>query len=194
MSLLPPPPLQAWPSMPVVWQRWFVELFRRAGTQTAGGLDELEAVVTSIPERQSQSAVEARVDSLEGQIAGLTPTNLADAAARLSDLEGQLAALTVPNVSEILKRLDALEPPWLSGSTTWDPPSLLSGAYTTQTVTVTGAVLGDPVVVSFSQALPGGVSLTGSVTAGDTVTALLLNLSAGTVDLSSGTLRADVPT
>ncbi len=80
----------------------------------------------------------------------------------------------------------------LSGSATYDPPSLVDGAGATTTVTVTGAALGDYVEgVSFSNDLQ-GITVTAWVSAADTVSVRFQNESGGTLDLSSGTLRARV--
>ena len=80
----------------------------------------------------------------------------------------------------------------LSGTVTWDPPSISNNTSTSTTVTVTGAHIGDTVTVGFSQAVPANALLVGAVTAADTVTVTLYNNAAGTIDLNSGTLRADV--
>lgn len=80
----------------------------------------------------------------------------------------------------------------LSATATWDPASLAAGQYDSTTVTVTGAAVGDTVNVGFSNAVPAGCLLFGAVTASGTVTVTLLNVTTGTVDLASGTLRADV--
>jgi hypothetical protein len=79
----------------------------------------------------------------------------------------------------------------LTGTATWDPASMAAGAQTTTTMTVTGAAVGDPVAVGFSQDLQ-GMQLTGYVSAANTVTVVLQNGTAGAIDLVSGTLRADV--
>ena len=76
--------------------------------------------------------------------------------------------------------------------TTWDPASINSGAIATTTVTVTGARVGDTCAVGFSSITAGGWIISGSVTANDTVTVTLLNMTCSAVDLGSGTLRADV--
>lgn len=83
------------------------------------------------------------------------------------------------------------EPRYLSGSGTWDPASVANGASTTTTVSVTGAVMGDHVTVSFSLDLL-GCSLSGFVSAANTVTVVLSNLSGGAVNLASGTVSAKV--
>jgi hypothetical protein len=80
----------------------------------------------------------------------------------------------------------------LSGSATYDPPNLIDGAGDTTTVTVTGAALGDLVeCVSFSLNLQ-GITVTGYVSAADTVSVRFQNESGGTLDLGSGTLLARV--
>lgn len=78
---------------------------------------------------------------------------------------------------------------YVSGSKTWDPASVASGAQTTTTVTVTGAAVGDLVAAGFSLDLQ-GMQLTGYVSAGNTVTVVLRNGTAVPLDLGSGTLRA----
>lgn len=79
----------------------------------------------------------------------------------------------------------------LTGSATYDPPSLVDGAGTTATVTVTGAALGDFAQASFSLDLQ-GITVTAWVSAANTVSVRLQNESGGTLDLASGTLRARV--
>lgn len=75
------------------------------------------------------------------------------------------------------------------GSTSWDPASVASGASVSTTVTVTGAAIGDMVLPTLSVAVPAGVILTANVTAADTATVTLSNLSGGAVDLANSTLR-----
>lgn len=79
----------------------------------------------------------------------------------------------------------------LNGSATYDPPSLTDGSETSITVTVTGAVLGDFALASFSLSTQ-GIKLAAEVTAADTVTVNLNNKTGGTLDLASGTLRVRV--
>lgn len=76
----------------------------------------------------------------------------------------------------------------LTGTATYDPPSLATLIGATTTVTVTGAVLGQGVIISFSLDLQ-GIQLTGYVSAANTVTARFFNSTAGTLDLASGTLK-----
>lgn len=77
------------------------------------------------------------------------------------------------------------------GKVTWDPGSLVAGAQESKDVTVTGAELGDFSLCSFSVDVV-DLILNAQVTAADTVTCVLANETAGTVDLASGTLRAMV--
>ncbi len=95
----------------------------------------------------------------------------------------------------ILADLTALRAPLaglISGSATYDPASLADGAGATTTVTVTGAALGDYVVgVSFGLDLQ-GITLTGYVSAANTVAVRFQNESGGVLDLASSTLRAVV--
>jgi len=80
---------------------------------------------------------------------------------------------------------------YLTGSKTYDPPSIASGAIAQTTVTVSGAKLTDKATASFSLDI-GGLVMVAAVTATDTVTVTLLNLSGSPVDLSSGTLSCAV--
>ena len=80
----------------------------------------------------------------------------------------------------------------LRAGTTWDPGSLTNGSKETKAVSVTGAAVGDECAVSLSTVTNAGWTLTGVVTAANTVTATLVNNTGGTVDLGSGALRATV--
>lgn len=77
------------------------------------------------------------------------------------------------------------------GAATYDAASLGDGAGETTTVTVVGASVGDFAVCSFSLD-NADVLINASVSAANTVSVRVQNESAGTVDLSSGTLRAIV--
>jgi len=79
----------------------------------------------------------------------------------------------------------------LNGSDTWDPASIADGDEEAKEITVTGAALGDFVLVSFSVDVA-DLSLTADVTAADTVTAVLANNTGGAVDLASGTIYVRV--
>lgn len=103
------------------------------------------------------------------------------------------------NASGVARRYKMVNGTWkamalvnvLSGSATYDPPSLADGAGTTTTVTVTGAALGDIVQASFSLDLQ-GITLTAYVSAANTVSVRFQNESGGTLDLASGTIQVRV--
>lgn len=76
----------------------------------------------------------------------------------------------------------------LRATTTYDPPNLAAGARdAVQTLTVTGAALGDQADASFSLDLQ-GLSLRAWVSAANTVSFIFTNPTAGAVDLASGTV------
>lgn len=79
----------------------------------------------------------------------------------------------------------------LNGSATYDPPSLIDGSEASTTVSVVGAALGDFALASFSLSTA-GIKLSAEVTATDTVMVNFSNHTGGTLDLSSGTLKARV--
>jgi Periplasmic copper-binding protein (NosD) len=81
----------------------------------------------------------------------------------------------------------------LQGTVVWDPPSIAVGASTTTTLTVTGATVGNSnhVLVGAPVSLQ-GLTATGFVSATDTVTIVLANLTAAAVNLASGTWKVRV--
>lgn len=80
----------------------------------------------------------------------------------------------------------------LSASATYNPPSLAAGVRDTeQSITVTGAALGDIAQASFSLDLQ-GCRLESYVSGTDTVKYQFFNATAGTIDLGSGTVRVQV--
>lgn len=80
----------------------------------------------------------------------------------------------------------------LSGTATFNPPSLANGATTSVNVSVPGAAPGDTVVANFDQFTDANWAITGFVRAGGSVRVIIQNLTGGTVDLPEGTVRADV--
>ena len=75
-----------------------------------------------------------------------------------------------------------------AGSDTWNPDSMADGTVQTKSITVTGAALGDFVLVSAPCDLE-AVTATAYVQATNTIYILLNNESGSTVDLDSGTWR-----
>jgi len=81
---------------------------------------------------------------------------------------------------------------WLENSVTNDPANLAAAAVDTiQTLTVTGAAVGDYCVASFSLDLQ-GVTLLAWVSAANTTKFQFQNKTAGAVNLASGTVRVRV--
>lgn len=80
----------------------------------------------------------------------------------------------------------------LTGSTTWDPTSLATNAETSTTMTITGAAVGDRPICGHTQVTADLLQLTAIVSATNTVRVVLENISAGTIDVSSGTLTCEV--
>lgn len=79
----------------------------------------------------------------------------------------------------------------LSGSATWNASSIADGDEEVKEVTVTGAALGDFVLVSASIDVA-DLALVAQVTAADTVTCQLLNNTGGAIDLASMTVAVKV--
>jgi hypothetical protein len=85
----------------------------------------------------------------------------------------------------------ALDPPRaMTGTAAWTPGAIGANAGATQSVTVTGAALGDVVAVGYNQNLQDGLVLTGEVSAANTVTAQIRNVTAGSLTPTAGTVRA----
>lgn len=102
------------------------------------------------------------------------------------DLKKALADI-VADIAAVRSPLAGL----LVGSATYDTASLIDAAGATTTVTVTGAALGDFVMVSLGVDLA-GITVTGYVSAADTVSVRIQNESGGTLDLASTTITAVV--
>lgn len=104
-----------------------------------------------------------------------------------------LVALVVAGVATLspAPAVHAAEPAPYYCSKTYDPSSLTTLTQTSTTITCPGVSLGDFVDVSngVSNAL---VTVTAYVSAANTVTILVFNGSAGTIDLASATYRVRV--
>jgi hypothetical protein len=79
-----------------------------------------------------------------------------------------------------------------NGNVTYNFGSIANGEQSSTTLTVTGAILGDFVTHISSSIALSGLRLWGEVTATDTVTIYLSNMSGNPVDLSSGTFYVGV--
>jgi hypothetical protein len=76
--------------------------------------------------------------------------------------------------------------------TAYNPPSIPNGATASQTLTITGAALGDTVSIASTHMLPNGMFFVANVTAANTVTIQLANLSGATQDVGAGDVKVDV--
>lgn len=92
-------------------------------------------------------------------------------------------------IASVLNNVDKI------ATVAYDPPSLAAagtaGDSVTTTVTLTGAVLGDNVSVSFSQ-YNAAIEISCQVSAANTVTVKFKNTSASAVDIPSGTIKAKI--
>jgi hypothetical protein len=79
----------------------------------------------------------------------------------------------------------------LNGSAVLDPASLVDGAGENLSITVTGAVVGDFVLVAPGVDLQ-GIIMSASVISADTVEVRIQNETTGTIDLASSTWKAKV--
>lgn len=76
----------------------------------------------------------------------------------------------------------------LAFTETWDPSSIAAGGYETENVVVSGAAVGDYVMVSLTTMSTNAMMISGHVSATDTVTVVLFNPTAGAIDVDEGTL------
>jgi len=128
----------------------------------------------------------------------IAETTVLDVWARIVTAEGTGAILNLGYGGDVDKwgqelamDVTGVVPTIYTASDTWDAASLPDGDEEAKEVTVNGAQLGDMCVAYYSIDLA-DVALTASVTAADTVTALLLNNTGGTLDLGTATLTVMV--
>lgn len=141
-------------------------LVRRANLLTFDSLADGDIPATIARDTEVSTAISAAITALQGESDPFP--------VYLNQTEGDARYVQLGNI--------------LNASKTWDPPSLATGAQTTTTLTITGAAIGDFVLVSFSLSTA-GLILRADITATDTATIVLLNMTGGTVDLASGTLK-----
>jgi len=80
----------------------------------------------------------------------------------------------------------------LTATAVLDYASIAAQTCGEKTVTVTGAAVGDSVKIGPPAALEAGLSVTGIVTAANTVTIRLCNVTSGAIDPASATYRVTV--
>lgn len=116
---------------------------------------------------------------------------------RLTDWRGAVE-WAIEQIKQTLGYLDVLrrgiESSFIrSEGTTWTPGLIANGAVAQTTVTVNGAALRMTAVAAYSVALPAGCFISAHVSAADTVTVTIGNLSgAGATPTAASTLRVDV--
>jgi hypothetical protein len=79
----------------------------------------------------------------------------------------------------------------LTGTNTWDIGNTANGGVVSRTITVTGAVAGDPCIAGLTT-LPVNWEINCQTSGTDTVTAIAINRTGGNSDPASGTVRATV--
>jgi hypothetical protein len=79
-----------------------------------------------------------------------------------------------------------------SASKTWDPANMVNGATETTTITISGAVVGDPVEASHDQLGANDILISAHVQSANTVLVILMNKTGLAQNLPSGTLQATV--
>jgi hypothetical protein len=76
----------------------------------------------------------------------------------------------------------------VSWSETWNPSSIAAAGYESEDITVSGAAVGDFVMVSLSTMVTNDMMISGHVSAADTVKVILFNPTTGAINLDEGTL------
>lgn len=118
-------------------------------------------------------------------------------AARIYELGAQASGAVIASVDPTTEKAksstltELLTSVALTGSATWDAGEIADGDEEAKEITVTGAALGDFVLVSHGVDVA-DLAITAQVTAASTVTATLLNNTGGPLDLTSTTVRAVV--
>lgn len=105
-------------------------------------------------------------------------------------LKEELGCVSDAQIERVLRNILANQVV-LTGSDSWDVGSILDGDEAVKEITVTGAALGDFVLVSSSLDVA-DLALTGAVTAANTVTVQLLNNTGGALDILTPTIYVRV--
>lgn len=153
----------------------------RSGAATTYGIDATNTA-------DSYSSIEASNNTIFSVYNGIKITNPTIATIIGNELLSVTTkyAITATNVRE-----DSNFTEVYVATTTWDPGNLVDGAGETKSLTVTGAALGDFVLVSAPYDLQ-DITCTAYVQATDTVEIRLQNESGVAIDLGSGTWKVKV--
>lgn len=81
---------------------------------------------------------------------------------------------------------------FLSASASWTPGSIASGTVASTTISVPGAVVGQPAAVGFSVDLAAGAFMLAQVSAANTVRVIFLNLTGSPYTPGAGVVTAFV--
>lgn len=163
-----------------------------AATDNTGDTDGSTAVITGMTDT-SDFNVGEWVTVSAGFPSATTPYQIRAKTATTMTLSTSSDAaqsnVTVATVDPVFTELGQTK---LSGSVVWNPGNLADGAgETSAAITVTGAALGDFVLVSAPYDLQDCI-VTGYVQAANTVEIRLQNESTGAIDFASGTWRVQV--
>lgn len=175
------------------------------GETVTGGTSGATAVVkdfritTELMIERTRSGTFSGGETITGSISGVSTTYTSTAyTVAMRNSYNTITALYEANNNDLRLTTDYrnaitgyLSGSVLTGSSTYNPPSLADGESVATTVTVTGASFGDYVTATFSNALQ-GIEITASVTATGTVTVTFRNNTGGPIDLSSGFVRVRV--
>jgi len=115
-----------------------------------------------------------------------TPMTAASAATVSTYVNSTTGILNFKDAAGVSKPLYGV-----SGIASYDPPSIAAGGTASTTVTVTGAIVTDTVVASFTLPL-GGLLMFAEVTAANTATVRLFNPTGSAIDIASGSLTVRV--
>src|SRR5262245_1317278 len=152
------------------------------GLTISSGSPTISLTDTTATEADFQIVVD--INSLFIKAVGVGDAITIISSTRESVFAGQVSAnanLRVGSSGTVIKNI-------LTGTTNIDPASLLSAGSTTGTFTVTGAAVGDVIIMTAPNALETGLFMPQAVvTAADTVTWRIGNYSAGTIDGASRT-------
>lgn len=169
-----------------------LEAFDAASTTGFADLNTtLEAIdATLVIANTDSTAINTTLGSINTTLAAVN-TTLGNIKTTLDTANTNSAAINT-TLAAINTTLSTVFPVhFFVGSATYNPPNITSGSQATTTVTVTGAVLGNDALPSFSLDLQ-GLNLTAYVSSANTVTCVFSNLTGGAIDLASGILSARV--
>lgn len=103
----------------------------------------------------------------------------------------QAQNLIATNIAKLTTAFNTAFPPPLTGSAAWTPGLIANGATAILSLTVTGAALGKFVRAAFNLDLQ-GCTISGYVSAANTVKVVITNNTGGNITLGAGTANVSV--